>query len=250
MESAPGASEYNRTTFTLQGGHGRDPSKADFQPALRVGMEAPDFPLLDLVSNTVSLKEFRGQKHIVLEFGCITAPVFINDLESLNRLNRQFQNEAVQFLIIYAREAHPGANYPAHISIEQKLAHARDLKRLEKIDIPVLVDSLEGRAHRAFGTQPSPVFVIHKDGSIAYKASWLVPAELELVVLELLKSDQLKAEGVRMSRVVYSESLLAVQTSYTVHERVFDRAGPGAREDVKKAFGVDPVELAKSQPKR
>jgi len=250
MESAPEPRDYNRRSFTLEGGHGRDPSKADFQPGLHVGIEAPDFPLLDLEGKTVRLSEFHHQKHLVVEFGCITAPVFINDLTSLDRLYRQFKDQEIQFLVIYGREAHPGANYPAHSSIEQKLAHARDLKRLEKIEFPILVDSLDGRAHHAFGTLPSPVYVIDKEGSIVYKASWLIPHFLELVLQELLKVDKLKAEGARMSRLVYSESFLAVQTNYSVHERVFNRSGPGAREDVTKAFGVDPVELAKSQSKR
>jgi hypothetical protein len=250
MEPASPPSEYNRRSFSLEGGHGRDPSKADFQPGLRVGMEAPDYPLLDLDGRAVSLKEFRGRKHVVVEFGCITAPVFINDLTSLHRLYHQFETEAVQFLIIYAREAHPGARYPAHTSIEQKLAHARDLKRLENVEFPVWVDSLDGGAHKAYGTSPSPVYLINKEGMAVYKASWLIPDQLELVLQRLLKADKLKAEGARLSRFVYSESFLPVPTDYTVHERVFDRAGPGAREDVKKAFGVDPVELAGSAPRR
>jgi len=250
MESTPLAGEYNRPSFSLEGGHGRDPSKADFQPGLRVGMEAPDYPLLDLDGNTASLNEFRGKKHVVVEFGCITAPVFINDLTSLHRLYHRFEIEAVQFLVIYAREAHPGANYPAHTSIEQKLGHARDLKRLEKVEFPVWVDSLDGRTHKAHGTSPSPVYVINRDGMIVYKASWLIPNQLEIVVQGLLDADKLKARGARLSRLVYSESLLPVETNYTVHERVFNRAGPGAREDVTKAFGVDPVELAGSQTRR
>jgi len=250
MELTPPTNEYNRTSFTLEGGHGRDPSKPDFQPGLHVGMEAPKFPLLDLDGHTVSLEEFRGQKHVVVEFGCITAPVFINDLTALGRLYHQFKSEAVQFLIIYAREAHPGANYSAHASIEQKLTHARDLKRFEKVEFPIWVDSLDGRSHRAYGTSPSPVYIIETEGTLVYKASWLIPEQLETVLKGLLNADKAKIQGARMSRRVYSETFLPVQTNYTIHERVFDRAGAGAREDVKKAFGVDPVELARSQSRR
>lgn len=213
-------------------------------------MEAPDFPLLDFEGKTVRLSEYRHKKHVVAAFGCITAPVCINDLTGLDRLYRQFKDQEIQFFVIYGREAHPGANYPAHGSIGQKLAHARDLKRLEKIEFPILVDSLDGRAHHAFGTLPTRVYVIDKEGSIVYKASWLIPHFLEPVLQELLKADKLKAEGARMSRLVYSESFLAVQTNYSVHERVFNRSGPGAREDVTKAFDGDPVELAKSQSQR
>ena len=247
MEVSPQGSEYNRRSFTAAGLHSRDRSKMNFQPDLRVGMEVLDFPLVNLEGQTVKLSDFRGNKHLVMEFGCITAPVFINDLTSLSRLHQRFKDKEIQFLIIYAREAHPGAHYPAHNSFEQKLAHARDLKRLEKVELPILVDSLEGDAHHAYGVLPSPVFVVDKGGVLVYKSSWLVPGELEFFLEEFLRGEGLKAGGERMSRLVYSERLMAVQTNYGVHKRVFDRAGPGAHEDVKKAFGVDPVELAKRQ---
>ncbi len=250
MGSTAQTSTYNRTSFTRDDLHGRDRSKADFQPNLHVGMEAVDFPLVDLDGRAMRLSDYWDKKHLVVEFGCITAPVFINDLSSLHRMQRQFKDQGVQFLIIYAREAHPGAHYPAHTSFEQKLKHAQDLKHQEKVDIPVLVDSLEGHAHHAYGVSPSPVYAIDKNGIVVYKSSWLNPGDLKSFLAELLRSEALKASSERMSRVVYSEKLMTVRSNYEVHEQVFERAGPGAREDVNKAFGVDPVELARKQNSR
>jgi len=134
--------------------------------------------------------------------------------------------------------------------MEQKLTHARDLKRFETVEIPIWVDSVDGRSHRTYGTAASPVYIIDKEGTLVYKATWLIAEQLETALKGLLDADRAKTQGARMTRRVYSETLLPVRTNYTVHERVFERAGAGAREDVKKAFGVDPVELARKASQR
>jgi peroxiredoxin len=44
----------------------------DFWSVAKVGTEAPRFTLLDLDGNRVSLDDFKGKKHVLLEFGSIT----------------------------------------------------------------------------------------------------------------------------------------------------------------------------------
>ena len=43
-----------------------------FSSAAQVGTKAPDFTLTDLDGKKVSLNDFRGKKHVLLEFGSIT----------------------------------------------------------------------------------------------------------------------------------------------------------------------------------
>ncbi len=43
-----------------------------FRSVAQVGAEAPDFTLIDLDGRRVSLSDFRGKKHVLLEFGSIT----------------------------------------------------------------------------------------------------------------------------------------------------------------------------------
>ena len=43
-----------------------------FRERLRVLSPAPDFTLQDLAGNKVSLSDYKGKKHVVLEFGAIT----------------------------------------------------------------------------------------------------------------------------------------------------------------------------------
>jgi peroxiredoxin len=237
------AEEYNKKSLTSdEVRRHQDTGNLDFQPALRVGQPAPDFAVLSLDGNPVRLSDFRSRKHVVFEFGCITAPVFINDIASLNHLHFQFQGDDIQFLIVYTRESVPqGERYRPHTSMDQKLAYAGDLQRLENVQFPVLVDTLEGDAHRAYGLWPSPVYVVDKDGLIVYKASWLFPEELELVLRRLLSWEKWRAEGEKPLRNVYSEAWSALRTNRAVHERVFARTGGGARAEATKAFGYDPA---------
>ncbi len=60
---------YNYDTFTRSEGAGKS---ADFKDRLRAGDDAPDFDLATLEGERVSLSQFRGKKHVLLEFGSIT----------------------------------------------------------------------------------------------------------------------------------------------------------------------------------
>lgn len=46
--------------------------KANYDSVAPVGSEAPDFSLPDLDGRMVDLRELRGKKHVILEFGNIT----------------------------------------------------------------------------------------------------------------------------------------------------------------------------------
>jgi peroxiredoxin len=201
---------------------------------------APDVALTDLDGKTVRLSDFRGKKHVVFEFGCITAPIFVNDITELNRLHDLFHDKDILIAAIYIREGHPAENYHAHTSLEQKIAYARDLQRLENVKFPVLVDSLAGDAHHLYGLRPSPVWMINKEGRITHKSSWLVGDRLESILNHVVHADQLAAEGIRM-RWVYQENWTNLWINRTVHERVLGRAGARARAEVVQAFGIDPM---------
>ena len=49
-----------------------DLAAPDFRAVAKVGTKAPGFTLSDLDSNQVSLEDFKGKEHVLLEFGSIT----------------------------------------------------------------------------------------------------------------------------------------------------------------------------------
>lgn len=104
---------------------------------------------------------------------------------SLRELYTQDYSKAAEWYEIYVREAHPGENYPAPGSFEEKMAHARDFKRLEDIPWPVLVDDLDGTVHRAYGELPNSAYVINAEGRIAFKDQWASAPTLRTALDEL-----------------------------------------------------------------
>jgi hypothetical protein len=239
------AAEYNNRRFTPETRRSQDDAGLDFYPRLHVGVPAPDFTVFNLDGTTLKLSDFRGKKHIAFAFGCLTAPIFINDIPELNRLHRKFAGTDLSIFILYVREAHAAENYPAHTSLAQKLDRARELQRLEGAEPPLIVDSLEGDAHQLYGIRPNMVWGVNKDGLVFYKATSLIARDLELVLDSVLEADALKARGLRV-RQMYSESWLQLDINPLVHERVLNRAGAGARQEVSKAFGHDPVTKGRS----
>jgi hypothetical protein len=236
------AEEYNNRIFSPElYRRMQDPEQLDFQPDLHPGQMAPDVTLTSLDGQSVSLSQFRGSKHLIMELGSITSPIFVNDITDLHRLQRQFAAHDVLFLLVYTREAHAAENYKAHTSMEQKIRHAKDLARLENVEMPVLVDSLAGEAHHRYGLiRPCPVWGINKDGRVFYKAGRLVPEQLELVLSHLVRATEWKGLGRRLGPA-YSEIWSELWINQEVHKRVLERAGRSARQEVTQGFGIDPV---------
>lgn len=54
-------------------GYGQcDVGAPDFRSVAQVGTKAPNFSLTDLDGNKISLADFRGKKHVLMEFGSVT----------------------------------------------------------------------------------------------------------------------------------------------------------------------------------
>jgi peroxiredoxin len=198
--------------------------------AAKVGAAAPDFEALTLDETTIRLSDFHGKRHVVIMTGAVTSPMCAFELPALNQLHEEFGNRGVSFFLLYTRESHPAENYPAHDSFEQKLAYARDLKRLEDVRFPILIDSLDGKIHRSYGTWPNALFVVHKDGRLIFRSNMANDRELRQFLEDLMAAEQAATEG-RVLHLQYSERVLPHEADQATHRRVYERAGPKAFED-------------------
>lgn len=91
-------------------------------------------------------------------------------------------------MFVYTREAHPGEKVPHHDTLETKLAHARLLRDEVGIRRPILVDGLDGAAHRAYGALPNMTYVLVRGGRVGYKADWTRVVTVEAYLERLLTS--------------------------------------------------------------
>lgn len=104
---------------------------------------------------------------------------------------------------------------------------------------PMLVDDLEGTVHCLYGSMPNMVYIIDKNGKIAYKAMWTDHEEIASVLANLVLADQLQARGVRV-KPSYTEKINYIPAEYAggLREKVFDRAGPKAWADYQQVFAA------------
>ena len=70
-------------------------------------------------------------------------------------LASRYADRAVRSVFIYTREAHPGENYRHHESMEDKRAVARAFVEHSNVKREILLDDLEGSAHRTYGPCPT-----------------------------------------------------------------------------------------------
>ena len=173
----------------------------------KAGVLAPDFEASTLDGTVIRLSDFRGKRHVVIMTGAVTSPMCAFEVPAFNQLHQEFANRDVSFFLLYTRESHPAENYPSHSSWEQKLAHARDLQRLENVRFPILVDSLDGKIHRSYGTWPNALFVIHKDGRLIFRSNMANDGELRQFLDDLTAAERAAAEE-RVLHLQYSERIV------------------------------------------
>jgi hypothetical protein len=91
---------------------------------------------------------------------------------SMNELAEHFAPEGVGSVFLYTHEAHPGENYPHLTSMEQKYAHAQALRDVLGVTRPIVLDALDGAAHRAYGSMPNMTWIFNQAGLPVYKSDW------------------------------------------------------------------------------
>ncbi len=155
----------------------------------------------------------------------------MGEVPPLTELYNKYQSKGFEFFVIYVREAHPGENFPHHTSFEQKLAHARKLKELEGVKIPILVDDLQGTTHKAYSLLPNMVYLVDRDGMVVYKSDWTDAVELDGMCESLIRLDEMKVQQVPIIRKGVSERIHWIPMDPALRERVYRRSGEKAIKD-------------------
>ena len=116
----------------------------------------------------------------------------------MDELHERYKDKDVEFFVVYSKEPHAQERkyfkkYTQHTSFEHKMDYAKELVAEFGMKIPVLVDDVAEAVVNAYGRMPNMVFVIDKDGNIAYKASWTEQPRIDRVLDELLAEQAVTA---------------------------------------------------------
>lgn len=184
MKSKNNITEYNYTHFKAT-----DYDFTSFKGP-KAGEKYIDFKAVTLDGKIVSLSEYLD-KPIVLDTGSITCPMYANSKTPMILLQKKYPN--IHFLLLYVREAHPGGKTNGITSLKGKISNAKSTLRLYSEKRTILVDDLEGTAHKLYGAMPNMTYAIGVDGIIKFRANWTNIDALKKVLLEI-DSNQIETQ--------------------------------------------------------
>jgi hypothetical protein len=118
---------------------------------------------------------------------------------SMNAIADRHKDRGVGSIFLYTHEAHPGEYYSHLTSMEQKFRHARDLRDRLGANRPILLDSLDGACHRAYGSMPNMSWIFLSSGVPVYKSDWTDAHSVENAVLYFLEVLERRRRGERLA---------------------------------------------------
>jgi peroxiredoxin len=230
-----GLKRYNYDQFTRDLVM-RDYAASKMGGGLEAGERAPDFHARTLDGDRVRLSDFEGEKNVVLTFGSATDPMTAASIEGMNDLYDQYNGGDVQFFFVYAREGQPGERLPAHRSLDDKIRAAEVLRDEEDVEMPILIDELNGSIHKKFSKLPNPTFIIDKAGKVAFRCLWTQPDIVEEALEELLERQEDRGVDHVVVRGGEDASMPKIAPLLHAH-RALERGGQDALDSFQQAFG-------------
>ena len=135
------------------------------------GDPVPDFDLPTLGEGRFRSTDLGETGPTLLIFGSSTCPVTDSAAPGLNELHSRY-GDRVRFVMVNVREAHPGEAVPQPKTLDEKTAHAEQLRELHGFEFEVAVDDIDGTFHRALSPKPNSAYLLGKDGTILFRAHW------------------------------------------------------------------------------
>lgn len=154
----------------------------------------------------------------------------------MNEIYERFKGDGVRSVFLYTQEAHPGEHWPHLTSMEQKFRHAEEIRDGLGVARPILVDSLEGECHWAYGSMPNMAWIISGSGVPVYKSDWTdansIANALEYFIAVLVRRESgEQLAPFKVERMDYRESDRAA------FFKGLEIAGPKAVAEFEEVFG-------------
>jgi Iodothyronine deiodinase len=199
------------------------------------GDRIPDFDLPATDGGRITSADLAsGRRPTLLVFGSLTCPVTESGGGGLAQLHARYGDQ-IRFVMVYVREAHPGALTRQPRTFEAKLRNAGALRVHHGFGFEVAVDDIDGTVHRAFGPRPNSAYLIDPAGRIVFRAHWAdVTSALEAALADVAAGN--RPRSAKAGRTLRS---MAIMTGFA--DVAFGAAGPGALADTWKVappFGM------------
>lgn len=147
----------------------------------------------------------------------------------METLTSKYADRAVRSVFVYTREAHPGELMRHHSTMEDKRHHAGALRDQFGVTRQILLDDIEGTAHKAWGMLPNMAYIVMRGGLIVYRAAWTDAADVEDALEQALDAGARRAKD-RLTPF-YSERLGFRPNDMDKFRAGLERNGPQAVSD-------------------
>ena len=201
---------------------------------VRVGAPAPDFELSDVQGRRVRLSQLRRKSHVVLMFGNLTCGATVTQLRAgkptIRSLYSRYRQKGFKFVLIYSKETHPGENIPQTTSMDERRRNALRLRKEERVNFPILLDSIDNRVRNLYHGWSNGIFVVNKHGLLVFKSAWTYGPEVAQLLQDLYAWEKAETRN-ELVRFCYSERIVGLVRDKKVSSSVHRRAGPQASRD-------------------
>lgn len=173
------------------------PEEYDFteDDGLRAGEVYQDATLQTLDGARVHLSDYLRDKPLVLETGSMTCPMYAQSVPPMMQLIEKYPD--LDHVLLYVREAHPGERQPQHRTEADKITAAQKTKRRYRDGRTILVDDVNGSAHRFYGTMPNSIFVIAPDGKILFRSIWNNANEMDAILGAIARGEPVQSRELK-----------------------------------------------------
>jgi hypothetical protein len=155
---------------------------------------------------------------------------------SLDEIADRFSGDGVGSVFVYTHEAHPGEHYPHLSSMEQKFRHARDLRDVLGVRRMILLDSLDGACHRAYGSMPNMSWIFTNSGVPVYKSDWTDAGSVENAIKYLVDISERRRAKERLAPFRVERLDFRIHDQEAFFEGL-ECNGPKAVREFREAFG-------------
>lgn len=139
--------------------------------APKAGNTFPPFELVTTDGRCLTNRDVFNDKPVLFVIGSMTCPMTASSMPDVKKLYDELGGR-VDFIMLQAREAHPGEDVPQPETMEEKVKHAQTLKDFYDIQWTVAADNIDGDLHRALDPKPNSVFLADSDGTILFRSIW------------------------------------------------------------------------------
>lgn len=92
----------------------------------------------------------------------------------------------MEFVVVYVHEPHPGEpayrKYEQPQTLVQRRQYAQELATIRQMKATIVVDTMNDDISERFGSLPNMVYVIDRQGVIAYSATWTMAEKIDQVL--------------------------------------------------------------------